>query len=166
MILSWTFPNILALQMSQMQQNALTIPVISGNSGPLVVANNLASGPAVENLNAITPCAPAIGESQIGRDFATAYQNKYGSAPTASATQVYDSVLILAAAMRKANSVTDHDAIVAALSEQSFDKGACAAVYQSDGAHFLGHQMVAESFAGGGSIAQTYVIPPADERTG
>jgi branched-chain amino acid transport system substrate-binding protein len=163
-ILSWTFPNILALQMNQMADNQLSNPVISGNSGPLVVANNLASGPAVQNLYAITPCAPSLGESQVGRTFAQAYQAKYGTTPTASATQVYDSILIMAAAMTKAGTTTDHDAIVAALKDQSFDQGACAAVYQADGAHFLGHQMIAEKFAGDGSIAQTFQVPPADAR--
>ncbi|MGI6873439.1 ABC transporter substrate-binding protein [Amycolatopsis sp. 3B14] len=165
-ILSWTFPNVLALQMNQMAQNGLTTPVITGNSGPLVVANKLASGPAVASLYAVTPCAPAIGAAPKGRTFAEAYQAKHGTTPTASATQVYDAVRILAAAMQRAGTVSDHARIAQALREQEWHEGACAAVYRSDGAQFLGHQMVAESFRDTGSIVETYDVPPADERNG
>lgn len=165
-VLSWTFPNILALQMNQMAQSGFSVPVISGNSGPLVVANKLAPGSAVANLYAVTPCAPAIGQAAKGRTFAQAYEKKYGTPPTASATQVYDAVRILAAAMQRAGTVSDHAKIAQALREQKWTDGACAGVYQSDGAQFLGHQMVAEAFRGNGSIVDTYEVPQASERTG
>ncbi|MGW3468411.1 ABC transporter substrate-binding protein [Saccharopolyspora sp. NPDC000995] len=165
-ILSWTFPNVLALQLNQMMQNGLSTPVISGNSGPLVAANNLAVGPAVQNLYAVTPCAPAVGTSQKGRDFAAAYQTKYGKTPTASATQAYDAVRVLAAAMQRAGTVSDHAKIGQALREQEWNDGACAAAYRSDGAQFLGHQMVAEAFNGGGSIVETYEVPALEASGG
>lgn len=164
-ILSWTFPNVLALQMNQMQQNGMDAPVISGNSGPLVVANKLATGAAVENLYAVTPCAPALGSAREGREFAAEYRKKHETTPTASATQAYDAVRILAAAMERAKTTSDHAKIAQALRDQEWRDGACAAVYQSDGAQFLGHQMVAESYKAPGSIVETYQVPPVNERS-
>ncbi|MFF2107128.1 ABC transporter substrate-binding protein [Rhodococcus koreensis] len=163
-ILSWTFPNVLALQLNQMKQNAIGTPVITGNSGPLVTSSNLVDEDARRPLHAVTPCAPAIGDSAVGRTFATDYQAKYGVTPTASATQVYDSVRLLAAAMESAGTVSDHDAIAETLRTIEWDQGACAAMYKSDGAQFLGHQMVAEAFANGGAIIDRYDVAPSDER--
>lgn len=164
-ILSWTFPNVLALQMNQMEQNGISTPVITGNSGPLVVTNELAAGAAVRNLYAVTPCAPALGTAPKGREFAATYQEQHGMTPTASATQAYDAIRILAAAMERAGSASDNAEIARALREQGWSDGACAPVYHSDGAQFLGHQMVAESYRGDGSIVDTYEVPPADERS-
>ena len=163
-ILSWTFPNVLALQLNQMAQNAIDTPVITGNSGPLVTAGNLADENARRPLHAVTPCAPAIGDSAAGRTFAADYQARFGATPTASATQVYDSVRLLAAAMESAGTVSDHDAIADSLRAIEWDQGACAAMYRSDGAQFLGHQTVAEAFAGPGTIVDRYDVAPSDER--
>ena len=162
-VLSWTFPNILALQLQQMQQNDLAVPVITGNSGPLVVANELAKGPAVDNLYAVTPCEPAIGESETGRRFAAEYEKEYGVPPTASATQVYDAQRILAAAVEEAGS-TDPGDVLSALEEMEYSDGACASVYKSDGAHFLGHQYVVIDYAAGSKpkIVETVDVPEAD----
>lgn len=165
-ILSWTFPNVLALQLNQMGQNKISVPVISGNSGPLVASHNLASGPALQNLYAVTPCAPAIGSAPQGRSFATAYQAKHAKAPTASATQAYDAVRLLVAAMQRAGTAGDRGKIAQALREQEWSQGACAAVYRSDGAQFLGHQMVAQAFSGAGSIVETYQVPTVEARGG
>lgn len=161
-IISWTFPNILALQLEQMAQNELQLPVITGNSGPLVVANELATGPAIDQLYAATPCAPSIGESAIGQEFAKAYQAEYGVQPTASATQVYDTVRVLARAIEEAGT-TDHDAVQEALSDLEMDDGACASLYRTDEAHFLGHQYVVVDFSANGSskIVETYDVPEA-----
>ncbi|MDI9974453.1 ABC transporter substrate-binding protein [Rhodococcus sp. IEGM 1307] len=163
-ILSWTFPNVLALQLNQMNQNGIQTPVISGNSGPLVVAGNLVDDTARRPLNAVTPCAPSIGDSAIGRTFASEYQARYGMTPTASATQVYDAVRLLAAAMEEAGTVSNHEAIAESLRSIEWDQGACASVYKSDDAQFLGHQMVAEAFAGDGSIIDRYEVAPTSER--
>lgn len=163
-VLSWTFPNVLALQLNQMHQSGIETPVISGNSGPLVVSSNLVDEAARLPLHAVTPCSPAIGDSAVGRTFATNYQAKYGAMPTASATQVYDSVRLLAAAMESAGTVSDRSAIAEALRTMEWNEGACAAGYKSDGAQFLGHQMVAETFAGAGAIVAHYEVAPAGER--
>ncbi|WP_207844529.1 ABC transporter substrate-binding protein [Williamsia soli] len=162
-ILSWTFPNVLALQMNQMRQNGIDTPVIGGNSAPLVAANNLVEGPAIQPLNGVVPCAPALGESEAGRQFAADYQAKYGSIPTPSATQVYDSVRFLAAAIEDAGTASDHEKVASSMRSIEWEDGACAPVYHSDGAQFLGHQMVAQSFAGEGSIKDTFTIAPRDE---
>ncbi|MGW5385724.1 ABC transporter substrate-binding protein [Nocardia sp. NPDC003963] len=163
-VLSWTFPNVLALQLNQMHQSGIETPVISGNSGPLVVSSNLVDEAARRPLHAVTPCSPAVGDSPVGRTFATKYQAKYGAMPTASATQVYDSVRLLAAAMESAGTVSDRSAIAEALRTMEWNEGACAAGYKSDGAQFLGHQMVAETFAGAGAIVARYEVASVGER--
>lgn len=163
-VLSWTFPNILALQLEQMAQNGLKVPVVTGNSGPLVVANQLAKGGAIDNLFAVTPCDPSIGESKVGREFAAAYRKEHGVPPTASATQVYDAQRILAAAIEEAGS-SDPEDVLAALEDLDYKDGACASTYKADGAHFLGHQYVVVDYAassGEAAIVDTVDVPAAD----
>ncbi|MGU3586553.1 ABC transporter substrate-binding protein [Rhodococcus sp. C26F] len=160
-VVSWTFPNVLALQMNQMLQNQIDVPVVTGNSGPLVSANDLAPREALENLYAVTPCAPKLGESVAGHNFAATYEEKQGTEPTASATQVYDAVHFLAQAMEEAGTTTDHEKIVEAMRTIEWQDGACASRYYSDEAQYLGHQMIAESFAGEGSIVAEYAVPDA-----
>ncbi|WP_415977142.1 ABC transporter substrate-binding protein [Rhodococcus sp. 077-4] len=159
-ILSWTFPNVLALQLNQMAQNGVDTPVIGGNSAPLVAANGLVDGPGLLPLHGVTPCAPNLGDSTVGREFAAEYKSLYGTVPTPSATQVYDSVRFLAASMEDAGTTTDHDKIAESMRSIAWDGGACAAEYKADEAQFLGHQMVAEAFAGDGTIVQNYVVEP------
>lgn len=160
-VVSWTFPNVLALQMNQMLQNQIDVPVVTGNSGPLVSANDLAPREALANLYAVTPCAPKLGESVVGHNFAATYEEKQGSEPTASATQVYDAVHFLAQAMEEAGTTTDREKIVEAMRTIEWQDGACASHYYSDEAQYLGHQMIAESFAGEGSIVAEYSVPDA-----
>jgi hypothetical protein len=64
--------------------------------------------------------------------------------------------------MNDAGTTTDHQQIADSMRSIEYRDGACASVYKADGAQFLGHQMVAESFAGDGSLLGTYDVRTRD----
>jgi len=164
-IADWDYPNPLAVILKQLQQNDLDVPIISGESASLVVDNELASGEAIDNLYSAAPCSPATEDTPELAAFNQAYTDEYGEGPNSLATNAYDSIYILKAAIEKAGSA-EPQAINDALDGLEVSDGvACAPSYQADGAHVFGHTVTIIEFAADGtkSVADVLEVDPVEE---
>ena len=167
-IADWDYPNPLAVILKQLQQNDLNVPVISGESASLVVDNELATGEAIDNLYSAAPCSPATEDTPELAAFNEAYNAEYGESPNSLATNAYDGIYIIKAAIEKAGSA-EPQAINDALDGLEVTEGvACAPSYQADGAHVFGHTVTIIKFAADGSktVATTIDVDPVEEGGG
>jgi branched-chain amino acid transport system substrate-binding protein len=167
-IADWDYPNPLAVILKQLQQNDLNVPIISGESASLVVDNELATGEAIDNLYSAAPCSPATEDTPELAAFNQAYNDEYGESPNSLATNAYDGIYILKAAIEKAGSA-EPQAINDALDGLDVTDGvACAPEYQADGAHVFGHTVTIIKFAADGSktVATTIDVDPVEEGGG
>ncbi|WP_406286586.1 ABC transporter substrate-binding protein [Embleya sp. NBC_00896] len=160
-VLSWTYPNVLAAQLTQMTQNGANAPVVGGGSVPVVANNKLAPPKALDQLYAVLACLPAAATEGGGKAFNDAYKAKYGTPAPPLAAAAHDAVMMQAEAIRKAGSTTDHTRIRDELAKLSWTGGACQPEYKADGSHYLAHQQVAIKYdqSGVAKIIDTYPIP-------
>ncbi len=150
-VLDWGYPNPLAVQLNQFQQNGLDIPTLSGGSSAIVADNKLASGAAIAKLYAVLSCNPPGANTAALTAFATAYQQRWGEKATEEAASSYDGVYVAKAAIEAAGS-TDPKAINDALGKVTVtDHIVCSSTYHADGAHNLDHEVTISSFATDGS---------------
>ncbi|HEY8548234.1 MAG TPA: ABC transporter substrate-binding protein, partial [Acidimicrobiales bacterium] len=167
-IADWDYPNPLSVILKQLQQNGLDVPIISGESASLVVDNELATGEAIDNLYSAAPCSPATEDTPALAEFRQAYVEEYGDEPNSLATNAYDAIYILKAAIEKAGSA-DPAAINEALDGLEVTEGvACAPQYKADGAHVFGHTVTIIDFAADGSktVAATLEVEALEEGGG
>ena len=73
-VLDWGYPNPLAVQLKQFQQNGLDIPTLSGGSSAILADNKLATGAAIAKLFAALSCNPSGATGSALATFASAYQ--------------------------------------------------------------------------------------------
>jgi branched-chain amino acid transport system substrate-binding protein len=153
-ILSFTFPNPLALELNQLGQNSISAPVVSASSAPIVVNNRLVTGPALERLVGAVPCDAGSSTDAAMVAFRETYQQRFGSMPTSVALSTYDAIWIAKAAIEAAGS-TDAKAINDAMARISVSEGVlCAAEYRADGGHVLHHEMVVVRYAADSSSTE------------
>jgi branched-chain amino acid transport system substrate-binding protein len=162
-IFDWDFPNPLGALLNQLQQNGLSVPVISGESTPIVVDNELATGDAISNLYSIGGCFPSAEDAtpQL-KEFRQKYLDAYDSEPNGGATHSYDAIYVIKAAVEAAGSA-DPAAINEALADLKVTEGvACQPEYAADGSHGLAHNMTIVSYEPDGtrSAAKSYEIDP------
>lgn len=157
--INWGFPNNIAVQMNQFQQNGIDIPSISGPGAVIAVVNGLVKSPAVDKLHGINACNMAQGANPRSQAFIDAYKARYGQSASPTAAMAHDAVLIVAAAAERARSV-EPGAIRDALAEVKVTNGVCATDYHADGAQVMNHQTVVLSFVGGGQkTVASYTFP-------
>lgn len=167
-IADWDYPNPLSVILKQLQQNGLDVPIISGESASLVVDNELATGEAIDNLYSAAPCSPATEDTPALAEFHQAYLDEYDAEPNSLATNAYDAIYILKAAIEEAGSAEPAD-INAALDGLQVTEGvACAPEYEADGAHVFGHTVTIIEFAADGTktVAATLDAEPLEEGGG
>lgn len=167
-IADWDYPNPLSVILKQLQQNDLDVPIISGESASLVVDNELATGEAIDNLYSAAPCSPATEDTPALAEFRQAYVDEYDAEPNSLATNAYDAIYIVKAAIEEAGSADPAD-INAALDGLSVTEGvACAPEYTADGAHVFGHTVTIIEFAADGSksVAATLDVDALEEGGG
>jgi len=158
-VINWGYPNPMAVQLKQFVQNGITIPTMQTQSAALNVANGVVEGEAIANLYSAQFCNATDPGTEAGRRFIAAYQEKFGSPPTANAMITYDAVRFAAAAIRAANS-TDPVKVRDAIRTIKFTDGACTDDYHADGAHVLMHQILIIDFPEGkGRTLKKYTFP-------
>jgi branched-chain amino acid transport system substrate-binding protein len=161
-VITFAYPNPLAVQIKQFAQNGLTVPLIGSSSTNIAVQYKLVAGQVLKNVYSVVSCDPTSGSKrQPAKDFGTLYQQKYGTVPTDLAADAYDAVWVAKAAIEKAGS-TDPAAINAAMAQVSVtDKVVCSGVYKADGAHVMSHEVSIDKFSTAGTTqeVQTYTFP-------
>jgi branched-chain amino acid transport system substrate-binding protein len=160
-VVDYGYPNPVAVQLKQFQQNGLDIPSISGGSSFIVVQQKLASGAAVGKLYASTACNPTGSTDSAMQSFAQTYQQRFNEIPGQEAAVTYDTFFVLKAAIEKADSA-DPAKVNDALSSVNVSSGIiCQPSYHADGAHIMGHSVTISSFAADGSskVVKTSTIP-------
>jgi branched-chain amino acid transport system substrate-binding protein len=158
---NYGYPNPVAVQLKQFQQNGLSVPTISGGSSFIVVQQKLASGAAVAKLYASTACNPTGSTDPAMQTFAQTYQQRFNETPGQEAAVTYDTFFVLKAAIEKADSA-DPAKVNDALSTVNVSSGViCQPSYHADGAHIMGHTVTISSFASDGSskVVQTTTVP-------
>jgi branched-chain amino acid transport system substrate-binding protein len=168
-LLTYEFPNIQALTLRQLAENDITTPVVTTSGAQLVVYNGLVEGSQIGDLQGVNPCSPTPESTrEPAAEFATKYQEEFGTLPSAKAALTHDSVHLMVLAIEAAGSATDHAAINEELANLSWDGGSCQPEYQSDGAHFLSHQQVMSKFTSDGAAVEekTYTITEQEELGG
>ncbi len=162
-VINWGYPNPLAVQLKQFQENGLNIPTMTGASGPIVVANELASGKAINNFLTALPCNPAGTDSAELLEFNKRFEAKFGEAPSNLSAQAYDAVYVAKAAIAEAG--TDPVKVNEVLSTLAVDTGdgiVCSSAYQADGSHVLNHQVNIAQYAADGTSKTVATLETPD----
>jgi branched-chain amino acid transport system substrate-binding protein len=167
-VLDWGYPNPVAVQLNQFQQNGLDIPTLSGGSAAIVADNKLATGAAIAKLYAALSCNPSGAASGALATFASAYKQRFGENATEEAASAYDAVYVAKAAIEAAGS-TDPAAIQSALGRITVtDHIVCSTKYHADGAHNLDHDITISSYSSDGSskVVKSLTTPDLAQATG
>src|SRR6185312_16257039 len=156
-VFSWSYPNTVAVQMKQMAQNGIEIPVLAGTSGALAVASGGIPASLLSKLAIAVPCnMQDTSYSSSVADFAKAYQAEYKTPASINAGWAYDGVMTVARAVKLANS-NDPTAVNNAISKIPETSGACG-MLKADDAHVLNHQLVIAKYNGDGTSKSAKVI--------
>jgi branched-chain amino acid transport system substrate-binding protein len=167
-VLDWGYPNPLAVQLKQFQQNGLNIPTLSGGSSAIVADNKLATGDAISKLYAVLSCNPSGANTPALSAFASGYQQRWGEKASEEAGSSYDAVYIAKAAIEAAGSA-DPKAVNDALGRITVtDHLVCSSKYHADGAHNLDHEVSISSFSADGTskVVKTLNTPDLAKAAG
>ncbi|HEY8546171.1 MAG TPA: ABC transporter substrate-binding protein [Acidimicrobiales bacterium] len=164
-VMDWGFPNPMAVQLKQFQQNGIDIPTYMHSAAQVIVENELATGDAIAQLHAAVPCNPTGTDRPSLQAFTEQYQEEHGVSPSSSGTAAHDAIYIIKAAVEEAGT-TDPEALNEALGSISVedDDLICNSEYHADGAHYLAHEVAVIKFAADGSSTteKTYTVPDVD----
>jgi branched-chain amino acid transport system substrate-binding protein len=164
-VMDWGFPNPMAVQLRQFQQNGLDIPTFMHSAAQVIVENELATGDAIAQLHAAVPCNPTGTDRPSLQQFTATYQERFGVSPSSSGTAAHDAIYIVKAAIEQAGG-TDPAAVNEALGSISVEDDAlvCNSEYHADGAHYLAHQVSIIRFAADATSTteQTYTVDDVD----
>jgi len=162
LIMSFGFPTVEAVLNTQLAQNGYTGPIIGDQSGNFLAAYGLNTPAELANYTFTTYCYPPAYSSPQATSYTSAFEAAYPSANILTSTAyVYDSVYLMAAAVKSAGGSLTSSKLVSALGKITY-KGACG-VYHSDANHDLIHQVALITYASNpkqGSLAATYVELP------
>jgi branched-chain amino acid transport system substrate-binding protein len=135
-ILDYNFPNPLGVMSNQLVDNDINVPHVDGASAGIIAAGGVVKGKAATNLKGTDDCVPTVDKSSKVKKWVSDYQSKYGSPPIYSAAQAYDMVKLIAAAAKKAGSVSPAK-LNSAIASISYG-GICAS-YKADDLNVLQH---------------------------
>ncbi len=167
-VLNVAYPNPLAVQLNQFQQNGLAIPTVSFGSSPFVVNFQMAKGDALKDFYGVEACNFGASEDAAAKTFSEEYQKRFPDLgpPSYFAGYTYDLVYIAKAAIEKAGS-NDPVAVNDALKDITVtDNIVCGKKYEADGSHFLRRDGVIVSYGPDsppGKIVETFEIPLLDK---
>jgi branched-chain amino acid transport system substrate-binding protein len=158
-ILDYNFPNPLGVMSNQLVDNDINVPHIDGASAGIIAAGGVVKDKAATNLKGTDDCVPTADKTSNVKKWVSDYQSKYGSPPIYSAAQAYDMVKLIAAAAKKAGSVSPAK-LTTAIASISYD-GICAS-YKTDDLNVLQHNANIVKFDSQGkeSIAKPLSFPP------
>jgi branched-chain amino acid transport system substrate-binding protein len=153
-VISFTYPNPMAVQVKQMQQNGMDIPTVS-SSANIAVQNKLIGGKLLERLYSASTCSAFGSKNPNSQKFGLDYRQRYGVIPTDLSAKTYDALWIAKAAIEKAGN-TEPEAIQQAMNSITVNQNVvCAPEYKSDGSHFLSHHTSIDKFAPDGTPQET-----------
>jgi branched-chain amino acid transport system substrate-binding protein len=156
-VFSWSYPNTVAVQMKQMTQNGINIPVLAGTSAEIAVNSGGVPKELLGKLSIAVPCnAKDASYSSSVAEFAKAYEAKYKSPASINAGWAYDGVMTIARAVKLANS-NDPQKVNDAISQVAETSGACG-VLKADDAHVLNHQLVIATYNADGTNKSVKVL--------
>lgn len=163
-VVSWAYPNPVAVLLNQMQQNGVTIPVVGGTPATIAVNGGLVEGKAIDNLYTVDYCNPHDSSRPQLAKFTEEYRKRYNATPNPEAVLTYDAVYVAVEAVKAAGS-TDPGAIRDALRTLKYTDGACDSEYRADGAQILHHQLVIADYSADGTAktVKTYTVPDIDK---
>lgn len=167
-VLNVSYPNPLAVQLNQFEQNGLNIPTMSFGSAPFVVNFQMAKGDALKDFYGVEACNFGATDDAAAKTFAEKYMERYPELgpPSYFAGYTYDLVYIAKAAIEKAGS-NDPVAVNDALKDITVtDNVVCGKKYEADGSHFLRRDGVIVSYGPDsppGKIVETFDIPLLDK---
>lgn len=161
---TWIYPNTLGVLSRQLQQNGISIPLITQSAMELAVNGGVVKPSEYPGgVYAVEACSPgaAAPDSKLGA-FDKAYRDAYKAPSFSGALSAYDGVYIAAAAAEKAGSL-DAKNINKALATVTYS-GACGE-YRADGAHVLGHDVSVVKFNADGTsaVVKTAKNPPLEK---
>lgn len=140
-IVNISFPNDLAAQLEQYQQNDLAVPVVTTTSAETVVVNELASSDALDNLYGNLDC----NVREQSPDWAQRYEERYDVPASTIGGGSYDAVWFAAEAVRHAQA-TDPESVRAAMEELEYTDGVCSTNMYADDDGVLQHGTVLVRF--------------------
>lgn len=153
-VLAFQFPNAVVVFLNQAAENGLNVPIFAGATAALAMQTGNVSAAAVKNAWGLDDCVPASDSRATA--FAAAYKKAYGSAPNYAGAEAYDSIHLIADAVRRAGSL-DKAKIAAQIRTTSL-KGACDD-YQADAQQGLHHSSYVESFNADGTPVVKKAVP-------
>jgi branched-chain amino acid transport system substrate-binding protein len=155
-VLGFQFPNVVVVMLNQAAENGLNVPILAGSSTGLAIATKNVTAAGLKNAVGFDDCAPA--SEARATDFATKYRAKFNAEPGYVAAEMYDGIMIIAEAVKKAGKA-DKKAVADALRQTDY-KGACTD-YKIDTGQGLHHSAVFESFdsTGKAKVEKSISIP-------
>jgi branched-chain amino acid transport system substrate-binding protein len=158
-ILAFEFPNPMVVLFNQMVDNGVNIPAMGGASAGLAIATKNVKAEALKNALGIDDCVPvADTTNKVAVDFTAAYKAKFNADPQYAAAESYDSIYLVAEAVKTAGKL-DKKAIADALRTITY-QGACEK-YKADAGQGLHHASYVESFDANAkpTIVKTFAVP-------
>ena len=158
-VLDFNFPNPLGVVANQLIQNGIKAKHADGASSGLAVASGTVKGEAATNLYGVDDCVPTEDNRSMAKSFSSSFKEKNKYDPDYAAAQSYDSVMLLAAAVRQARS-TDPAKVADALRTLKHE-GVCDPNYQSDSEQILHHQSYFLTFTANGErkVVRRFEVP-------
>jgi branched-chain amino acid transport system substrate-binding protein len=158
-VIDFNFPNPLGVVANQLIQNGIKVPHVDGASSGLAVASGAVRGEAATNLYGVDDCVPTEDTRSQVSQWAVSFKDKYGYAADYAAAEAYDSVMVLAAAVKQAGS-TDAAKVATALRTLTYE-GVCDPAYHSDSEQVLHHQSYFLTFAATGDrkVVRRFEVP-------
>jgi branched-chain amino acid transport system substrate-binding protein len=131
------FPTVLATFDTQLRQNGYTGPIADGMSGDTLAAYGLVKQDVLNNYFYFPYCAADVIKTPQAEAYVSAYKAAYPGVSIRTATPyAYDSVMLLAAAIKKDGGNLSSSAISKALGSMTYN-GVCG-TYKSD----VNHEMI------------------------
>jgi branched-chain amino acid transport system substrate-binding protein len=155
-IMAFQFPNAIVVFVNQSFDNGFNVPVFAGATAALAIQSGNVNSKALANVWGLDDCVPAVDTRAAV--FAAAYKAAYNAAPNYAGAESYDSVMVIADAVRRAGSL-DKTKIADALRTTKW-AGACTD-FVTDAQNGMHHAGQIESFAADGApvIKKSVPIP-------
>lgn len=141
-----SYPNQLALAFKQMAQNDLTVPITATTSLETFIVNGIGTVPDGQKAFAVLDC----NVPERSPDWAARYQDLYDEPASDVAAGTYDTVMYIAAAIKKAGSTAPDD-VREAMDSLQYSDGVCSDDMHSDDLGVLQH----------GTVMVDYSVDPA-----
>lgn len=143
-VMTWGYPNNVALALTELRQNGITAPVVTDQSGTPAVADHIiTTTKLLTTLYSAVPCNTTTSSNSKLEAFDTAFSTAYGHAPTFNAADAYDAVMIAEKLVTQGGGPS---AMLKHLETETFP-GLCQ-TYHSNAQHSMGQSAVVVGFKG------------------